>query len=499
MGERFAYCESISGGFDFDRKYIDAIKSLNLDKLYEIREKYFQPNSFVCGGIVPKGEKLPQSLKKSFSKSGIKKLNSKPLSKKSPKVKEFEHKGLKVILRPIEHLDLFSMRWVGLGGTRLESRKKAGLGSLWARTVNEGGRNADGNLWSQERINECIDRSCSSLSAVHGRNSWGLYLDGMAGDFDELFQMTSSLLHEPLFEKATIKLEKKHQIEDLITRSENPTAVLFQQFNQAMFGKQHAYGRSTLGSKKDIRERNREELVTYHKKLLNSPQVLCVVGQVSEQDIIHSLERYWSHKKKFNKKSDLRKIQKPQTPKKKIYAYENLPKEQCHILWGFPTCRVNHPDRWALHALNALLAGQSGRLFMELRDKLSLCYTVSASQMESLDGGYFGFYIGTSPEKKDQALEAMQKEVDRLLNEKISEKEWKQARQFVLGNHGIEEQRLAHQASDLALSELYGLGYEDHFAFKDKLNALGVSDLQRVAQKYFSSKKQVLSVVEPAI
>ena len=91
--------------------------------------------------------------------------------------------GLKVLIKPMRHLPLVSLRWVGLGGTRLESAPQAGIGNLWSRTVTNGGVGRDGKVWTQSKILEELDQCSASISALHGRNSWGFwYLPDVAED-----------------------------------------------------------------------------------------------------------------------------------------------------------------------------------------------------------------------------------------------------------------------------------------------------------------------------
>jgi zinc protease len=150
--------------------------------------------------------------------------------------------------------------------------------------------------------------------------------------------------------------------------------------------------------------------------------------------------------------------------------------------------------------LSAVLAGQGGRLFTELRDKMSLCYTVSPTSLEGVDGGYFGFYIATSPDKEKTALEALRREIHRLILDGVTEKEWAHSRSFYIGNHEIEQQRFASQSIGIAMDELYGLGFKDYYNFEKHMASLKASDLNRVARKYLDGEArlpQVLAVVSP--
>jgi zinc protease len=120
--------------------------------------------------------------------------------------------------------------------------------------------------------------------------------------------------------------------------------------------------------------------------------------------------------------------------------------------------------------------------------------------MEGIDAGYFAFYMGTSPEKTHTALKGMKIEIEKVLNEKITEEEWKKAHKYVTGNYEISQQSYGAQAMGMALDELYGLGYEEYFDFDKSFSKVTPAEIQRVARKYLDPKKakaQVLSLVGP--
>ena len=51
-------------------------------------------------------------------------------------------------------------------------------------------------------------------------------------------------------------------------------------------------------------------------------------------------------------------------------------KEQSHVILGYLGPTLDSEDRDPLEVLNAVLTGQGGRLFTELRDRQSLAYSV---------------------------------------------------------------------------------------------------------------------------
>lgn len=499
IADRYAYCESIADDWKADHFYLEAIQELTLEDLSRVRSEYLHWDKSVCAGAIPEKMKAPRF-------SG-KELTNPVKAKKRHKFQEKEHgvwernfQGLKVLVRPSHELPVFSMRWVGWGGQRLENKKLQGVGSLWARTVCDGATKKDGYVLSREEINNQIDSASASLSSFHGRNSFGFQLDGLSEDLDSLVETLSAVYRAPTFEEDIFKQAKRHQQQDQRTQKQNPGALMGKAFNELMFPN-HAYGRSSLGTPDSLRAIKSKDVLSYHRKLIKQPQVLCVTGDVHLDALDVLLEEHFSFLK-LPAQTELKKAKKVAPKKGFSKVQKSLKKEQSHILWGFPTCTMNSKDRWPLLALSSVLSGQGGRLFMELRDKQSLCYTVAPTHIEGVDAGYFAFYMGTSPEKVSTALAGMENEILKVIDHGIPETEWKQACRYVVGNHEIAQQSLGSQSMGMALDELYGHGYEEYFQFAEHLEKVKATDIQKVAKKYLDPRKassQILAVVGPKL
>jgi zinc protease len=174
-----------------------------------------------------------------------------------------------------------------------------------------------------------------------------------------------------------------------------------------------------------------------------------------------------------------------------------LPKQQAHLLLAFPCAPLGHPDRNKLEILSGTLSGQGGRLFVELRDRQSLAYSVSSYVALGLDAGYFALNIATSPEKIEQAARGLMGQLARLRDEAIPQAEFERVRTWFLGNHDIHYQSFGSRAATMALDELYGLGYDAWRRYPDELASIQPDGLQALAQRTFDPSKACLVVVRP--
>jgi zinc protease len=496
LAQRFGYCEAVAGDWQLDTRYLEDVRRLTVQDLERVRREYLSWTSGVAaGGIVTAGDPIPvvDAPKARPAKATAVAKAKTPTGE----VESFRFRGLDVVLKTQTHLPMFCFRWVGLGGTRLEAPAKGGVGALWSRCVSEGGTAPDGTEFSRTEVNEIVDASSASFSAFHGRNSWGFQIDGLSEDFEKLLQPFAASLDRPDFDGKIFQLEKKHLLEDLRASDDQPGSVVSRLYNEALFGK-HAYGRPGSGRPETVKKISDRDLESYHAKCVEQPQVLSVVGDISRARLEKALNELFGDVK-FPGASPLRKKTKLPPLKKDVVVRQKLDKEQTHILWGFRTCDLFHEDRWALMGLSAVLSGMGGRLFNELREKLSLCYTVSPSHVEGFETGSFGFYIATSPDKEETALAALRKEVEKLLDVPVPKAEWEHAVSYYTGNHEIEQQRFSGQAMGMALDQLYGSGWQEYYRFADKLRKVTPADLQRVARKYLDFRKlpSVLAVVGP--
>ena len=169
-------------------------------------------------------------------------------------------------------------------------------------------------------------------------------------------------------------------------------------------------------------------------------------------------------------------------------------KEQSHVMIGWRGLDINDPDRYTLQAIEAILAGQGGRLFYELRDKNSLAYSVSPIRMESLEAGYFGGYIACSHEKVEKSIEMFQAEFNKLTKYKVSEEELIRAKKYLIGQHDIGLQKKSSICNLIAFDEVYGNDFNTSLNIAVQYNKVTQEKIIDLSKRLFT-KASVISVV----
>jgi zinc protease len=180
--------------------------------------------------------------------------------------------------------------------------------------------------------------------------------------------------------------------------------------------------------------------------------------------------------------------------KENIFRKEELKKEQAHVVTGFQALPLSDPRGHTLQLINSILSGQGGRLFLELRDKASLAYSVSPISMEGIETGFFGGYIGCSPDKVDKALEMLDIEFDKLRNIEVGEAEIERAKRYVLGRHDIGLQRNSSVAASLFFTAIYNQDMSQVFHLEKFLRAIGPKEIKDLANEIFKRPKATIVV-----
>jgi len=175
-----------------------------------------------------------------------------------------------------------------------------------------------------------------------------------------------------------------------------------------------------------------------------------------------------------------------------------LDKQQAHVIVGGMGTTVHDPDRYTLEVLTAILSGQSGRLFLELRDQASLAYSISSSSVDGLDPGYLLVHLATSPDKVPQALAGVYDHLRRLRDEPVRDDELVRAKHYLTGSHAIDLQRAGARAMLMAMNERFGLGYADYLDYERAIEAVSAEAIQGAAARYLDPSRLVEVIVGPA-
>ncbi len=482
--------ETIAGDYCYEEKYLQMIDQTTAEKVQHIAQKYLDPRKTTLVALKPEKSPLQINLKKITPKKRTDKMGP-TLVKEEYGVKKFcLQNGITLLTRENHRLPLMSVYLASLGGLRFENKKNNGISQLLSAVLCKGTRTKNAL-----RIGEINESIAGHVSSYAGRNSWGLSASFLAEKREAGLELFSDLLLNPSFEKEEVEKEKRLLLEAIKHQEDSPAHMAFQKF-QALLFKKHPYGLPLLGTPGVVRQLDRNSLIAFYSRLARPSQtVISVVGSFSPEQLADDLNEMLASFPQIPSPLPKPPLEPKPTSVRKDESKKK--KRQAHLVIGFQGTRLSSPDRYALEVLNNVLSGQGGRLFLELRDKNSLCYSVSSTLVEGLEPGYFAVYMGMEPQKITAAIDGILAELQKMREAIITKDELDRAKQYIIGNYEIDLQKNSAVASSLAYNELYGLGFEEFKKYPEKIGAVTAEDVLHAARKYLDLKNYSLALIRP--
>lgn len=393
--------------------------------------------------------------------------------------------GITVIARPSFETPVLSIRCASLGGSRLENESNQGATELLSRVWTAG----CGSM-SEAEMNQKTEEMASSLAAFGGRNSEGLSMSCLRPFAGEMLPLFCEVWKNPIFESVAIQREVKSMLEHIKLRQDNPAQVCMLGFMKNLFGN-HPYGRDPYGDEASIGRLTQSKVRDIYSR--RSGLTIVASGAFDSKELRQQLEHELGHETIRPLGFSSESIHYPESDRR---FFEKSEKQQSHIVVGHPGLTIKDPERYTLQVLQAILAGQGGRLFVELRDKASLAYSVSPMRMEGIEGGYFGAYIGCSPEKSETAMRMMREEFTKLAETEVSASELLRAQRYLIGKHDIELQKNSNITSAILFDHIYGVDFMENYRYAEFIRAVTPAAIQKLAADIFS-KPSVSALVGP--
>lgn len=400
--------------------------------------------------------------------------------------KEWKTKsGNQIIYIPQPESEVCSVKFAVTGGEVFASDKEQGIVSLFGRLWG-----SQSTKKTEKEQNALLDFYCSSFGAFSGKHSIGLSMMTLNRFFPDLKELFIEALKNPVFDKDILEREKQVLLAQIKSQKDHPAAVLFKAFNESMF-KDSIYARDSIGVEEHIEKVSVDDLKNFYEKHRGN-FVLTIVGNVSEKELNELVEQI--EELTFGEDKKTLSDHKFSTDSKGEVRSLDSDKAQAHIVLGYRGLTFSDERKECLEVISSILGGQGGRLFIELRDKESLAYSVSPIDHSGFYGGYFGAYIACDPSKKEKAISMMKEELRKLSEEELSEEELEFAKNQTLGSRARSLQKNSFIADTSLFDSLYGLKPFNYKDFNKRVRAVSVSDVQGLLKEIISGEEFLFTI-----
>ncbi len=514
LAHKLGSFQALAGDFRAEARYLQAVEQATPEDLQRVARTYLKAEQLTTGVLLPEAEtkslahtELLSAVKQGVARTdqvfrkpqpitaaGTALQRSQTSSVSAPATTDiFSYRfanGAALHVVPRREPPVVGLRAALLGGQLDESEANAGITSFLSRTWLRGTETR-----SAEGLARAIESLAVEIEGFSGRNSTGLTLDCTRDQLDPALEILSEILLAPAFDPEEIERERRETLAAIARSEDNLAARAFQLFTHTHYDA-HPYRLRLSGTPDSIQALTREALAAQHTRLVCAPNLVIGVAGDVEPDAL--AERLSALLADLPDSSAGFAPPSPDAPPREIRTAElRKQREQSHIVLGFRGLTITDPDRYALEVLTQMLAGQGGRLFLELRDRQSLAYTVSCANVEGVAPGFFALYMGTAPEKRERAQQSMFDQLAHTLDTPPSAEELRRAQRYLLGNFAIELQRASARAAHLAHDALYGLGADADRHYGLHIEAVTREDVLRIARRVIDLSAYTLAVIRP--
>ncbi|MYB26998.1 MAG: insulinase family protein [Candidatus Dadabacteria bacterium] len=494
QARKLGYFELETGDYGYERLYLERVRNVTPEDILRVAREYFKQKNLTAGVLLPKDK--TKGVEKGFRKALVfpgatQEKEKKKASSTQAEFKKYElSNGIRVLLKRNPAVPLFSVHAAFLGGLRYEDENTNGISNFMSGMFTRGTSSR-----SAEDIATQIEGLGGTVDGFSGKNSVGVTLSALSENFEGAMDIFSDVILDPSFSDKEMERERREILAALEKQKDNLTGKAVRNFLRTLFLK-HPYRFNVLGTEENVDGFTSADVREFYKKVIRPENmVISVAGDIDAEKTPALLEKLFGSMKQ----GVFEKIRPPResalSAAREIVEFER-DKAQTHIIAGFHAPGFKSRDRYAFEVLNSVLSGQGGRLFIELRDKKSLAYAVTSFYVPGMEGGYFGVYIGTAPQKEKEALGAIKEQLQLAL-EGIGEHELERAKNYIVGSFEIGLQRNSAQASTVGFDELYGIGTYEYRKFPEKILSVTADDVARVARKYINPETAAVSILKP--
>lgn len=397
-------------------------------------------------------------------------------------------RGLKIVSEQMPWVRSVSVGiWVTTGSLS-ENEEQAGISHMLEHMVFKGTARRSGL-----EIVQAIEGVGGHINAFTSKELTCFYAQILDEHLDLGLDVLCDLLVSPTLSAEDVEREKLVIAEEIRHYEDSPHELIFDYFAQTLYG-DHPLARPIMGTVETVSSLNRELL--HHYLQDNYPRnrtVAAAAGNLDHKRLVEGIEKRLTLGIR-PEPDGMPPIDFPP------YREERFPRsvQGVHLCRGVEGLSFVDERKFAALILSNLLGGgMSSYLFQRVREEEALAYNVYSFLDSMHSTGVFGVYLGTDPNRLDRAIEVLDEEYSRILNDGIPADELARAKEQLKGNLMLGLEGTAGRMFRLAKLEIY-LG---RFMTLDEtialIDAVTEEQVMELAGEFLDTKRQYTAIILP--
>jgi len=398
--------------------------------------------------------------------------------------------GLRVITATMPHTRSVSICiFIGVG-SRYETEAQAGISHFIEHLCFKGTQKRP----TAKEISETIEGVGGILNGGTDKELTVYWCKVAQPHFPLALEVLVDMLLHSRFDPQDIEKERQVIIEEINMSKDFPPQRVDMLIDELLWPN-HPLGRDVAGNKETVAAITRDIMLDYFQgQYLPNNTVVTIAGDIQHQEMVTAISRAtgnWTNHRPHPGYSAYK-----EQPSRRLHI-ETRDTEQTHLCLALPGLSLLHPKRFTLDLLNVILGeGMSSRLFVEIRDKLGLVYSIHSHVEHFLDSGSVTVYAGVEPRNLQVAIKAILEQLSQL-KETVPESELSKAKELSKGRLLLRMEDSRNVAGWIGGQEIL----TGHILSLDQvvsiIDAITTEELKQLAQELLVGSQLRLAVVGP--
>lgn len=364
------------------------------------------------------------------------------------------------------------------GGTSLDDPAKRGAINLMTATLEEGTGDLDSVGFARAR-----DGLAASFSFGSDEDAISVSVRFLTENRDAALDLLRRALNEPAFDQPSLDRVRGQVLANIRSDAKDESAIASRAIRTMAFGS-HPYGTSGDGTEASVQALTREDILAAHVATLARDRIyVAVSGDITAAELGPMLDTLLGALPTTGAPLPGRA---PMDLKGGV-TIESFPGPQATVMFGHAGIKRDDPDFFAATILNEILGGGrfSARLMTEVREKRGLTYGIGTyllgyDQAEMVMGQFSSANTTVAA-----AIDVVRDEWRKMAAGGVTAQELAATQTFLTGSYPLRFDGNGPIASILVGMQMIGLTTDYPKTRNDKVNAVTLADVQRVASRLF--------------
>lgn len=374
------------------------------------------------------------------------------------------------------------------GGAALDAPDKKGATSLMVSLLEEGAGDLDARAFA---------RAAESLAASFRYDISDDTVRVSARFLTENRDQAAALLRDslvsPRFDEDAVERVRAQLLSILQSNEKDPRNIAGRRFDAMVYG-DHPYGLPQDGTVETVSALTRDDLLAAHKGALARDRIYVgAVGDITPEELSALLDDLLG---------DLPATGAPLPGPAQVALdggthVEPFPTPQSVAVFGQPGIDRDDPDFFAAFVLDHILGGGSfeSRLMQEVREKRGLTYGVYSYLVDKDQAQLWQGAVSSANDRVAEAIQVIRDEWRKLRDSGVSAEELQDAKTYLTGAYPLRFDGNGPIANIIVAMQMEGLPIDYIATRNDKVEAVTLDDINRVAKELLDPDRLTFVVV----